>query len=64
MIYVTIPHFTIRLIHNIDYIKKEQKDRDMREGGNFNLDDFQFYKNLANAIFRVVGYFRKNIVFD
>ena len=27
-------------------------------------NEFQFYKNLATAIFRVVGYFRKYIIFD
>jgi hypothetical protein len=58
LVYNTIPHFAIRLIIHLEANLPADKKIKIA------TSEFQFIKDLANAIFRVVGYFRKNIVLD
>jgi hypothetical protein len=64
LISTAIPHFAIRFI---DALEKEQTRENINlqeRGFKYSDNEFTFYKNLATAIFRVVGYFRKQIIFD
>eukprot|EP00347_Sterkiella_histriomuscorum_P010775 403374964 len=60
----TIPHFTIRLIATIDKSFKDQGVTMQQKNVAYCDDEFKLLKDLATTIFRVVGYFRKYIIFD
>lgn len=66
MISSVIPHFAIRFIDSCERERDHNKlTVNLAEKGfAYSDNEFLFFKNLAHAIFRVVGYFRKQITFD